>query len=139
MSRSVPEYVHNAVNTLCDLLIRYGNESAPAQAATLRKALQAGSPLLWQRANLAAKNSLHSGWSYNATDEEKQQLGEALVLLEEWQSGKPGPPKYFPHRLEVRYDEETLNALKTLRERTGDDNSTIIRRLIAQAGREANG
>lgn len=56
-----------------------------------------------------------------------------IEIVSAMQMAKPGPPKKFPHRLEVRYGEAEKAALETLSERTGEEKSEIVRRLIREA------
>ena len=48
-------------------------------------------------------------------------------------TGKPGPPKLFPRRMNLRMSDTDAEALSNISEKTGEDNSEIIRRLIHKA------
>ena len=68
--------------------------------------------------------------------EELQTIGAALLAITELQDtlgGKPGPPKEFPVRVDLRISAVEQDAISRITERTGEDRSEIIRRLVREA------
>jgi hypothetical protein len=86
---------------------------------------------------IVAPGTVVDGWLAAVSDGEYEAVPASSLGTErgDWPELRrsPGPPKQFPNRLELRYDDATRQALETIREKTGEDNSTIIRRLIAEA------
>ena len=64
---------------------------------------------------------------------EQRAIGQVLVDLANLQDGKPGPPKEFPGRMNLRISDIEDDALDNISEKTGEDKSEIIRRLIREA------
>src|SRR5262249_42288434 len=50
--------------------------------------------------------------------------------------GRPGPTKLSPYRMEFRYDDEARQALQELAEDSGETQSDVLRRLIAEAKKD---
>ena len=65
--------------------------------------------------------------------EDLKQLGEVLVRLDAIRDSKPGPPKQFPLQMNLRLSDVEQDALERISEKTGEDRSEAIRRLVREA------
>lgn len=119
-----------AAQSLCALLIQYGNERGAREAEAIQRATQANSPILPERVQAAVINAAPN--TSRMTDRERVQFQQAIMAIC-GERQKPGPDKQFPYRLELRYDDNTKQALAQITERTGEDASTTIRRLIRES------
>lgn len=134
MAEETPCYIADAVNTLCEIMLEYGDDRAVYEVSALRRALRAQSVILGRRAETAWNNCILPSSTGDIPSDRKVQAGEALNMLADWSSGRrTGPPKQFPYRFELRLDGETKRALDMLQERSEGSAGEIIRRLIRRA------
>ena len=139
-ARTLPNDLKTDVESFISLMLEKGDSSAIRDILKLKNALAVGSPVLDAHVNLVAKNALTPGIAtFDLTHEERYLIGDLLNRLELWRDGKPGPPKQFPIRLELRISTAELDALGRIAKRggiadaEGIDRSAIIRRLIHEA------
>lgn len=109
----------------------------PSEARAARKLRQVvrenvANPLIPARLGILIDNARDADFSRT----ELAQLGQALEDLDEARDGKPGPPKQFPIRVDLRISAVEDDALKRISEQTGEERSEIIRRLAREASQK---
>ena len=100
----------------------------------LIKSVEMESPVIDSRVKALVSNALSpDALRYEITEDERLLIGGLMVRLADWREGRPGPPKLFPRRMNLRMSDADIEALDAISEKTGEDNSEIIRRLIHEA------
>lgn len=109
--------------------------NCPSQARAARKLRQnvrenIGNPLIPRRLGHLIDNARGEA---DFSKEDLKRLGEVLVKLDAVQDSKPGPPKQFPFQMNLRLSAVEQEALGRISERTGEDHSEVVRRLVRES------
>ncbi len=136
MNRPIPPALRREIESFVRLMLDKGDPAAMRHILKLKKALDCDSPVLASHVNTVTKNAVTPQYAPDMTEDERYIIGELLLQIEAWQEGKPGPPKAFPIRLDLRMSDEEQDALNAIGEKTGENRSDIIRRLVREAAKE---
>ena len=109
--------------------------NCPTEARAAQKLRQnvrenVANPLIPRRLSLLIDNARGEA---NFSPNDIKQIGEVLVILDTVEGSRPGPPKQFPLQMNMRLSDVDHDALGRISEKTGEERSAIIRRLIHEA------
>ena len=134
MTRYLPRALKRDVLWFATLLREKGDFGKSREIGQLIKAVEMESPVIDSRVKALVNNALSpDALKYDLSEDERLLIGGLMVRLEDWQAGRPGPPKLYPRRINLRMSDADIDALDSISEKTGEDKSEIIRRLIHEA------
>jgi hypothetical protein len=128
--KQLPEDTIIEGNWFFQLLLSKGEHSA--SAIKFKKLLDVGSLILDTAARTAWNNNF-SPCPPEITQEEKTRAAQFMADLSERRTGKPGPVKLYPHRLQLRFSDAERIAIEKLTASGGEDTQNLIRRLLREA------
>ena len=134
MTKSLSPELKADVLWFAALLREKGGCGKSREIDLLIKAVEMESPVIDSRVKALVNNALSPDTiQYELTEDERLLIGGLMVRLADWREGRPGPPKLFPRRMNLRMSDTDVEALSNISKKTGEDNSEIIRRLIYEA------
>ena len=134
MTKALPQDLRADIERFIALMLDKGDGDAVRHITKLKRALAENSPVIDAHVKSVAKNALTPGAAtFDLTEDERFLIGGLMLRLADWRDGKPGPPKQFPRRMNLRMSDAEDEALDKIAEKTGEDKSEIIRRLIREA------
>ena len=137
MQKHISAELRNDIEMFIKLMIEKGDPSAMRDVLKLKRALVVESPVLDTRVKITAENALTPNIvTYEMTREERALIGNVINATKLWREGKPGPPKEFPVRLDLRIADTDRDALISIAKQTGEGHSEIIRRLIRESNNQ---